>query len=245
MPLLDHFHPPLSPVRRWESFHGQWAGAIANALNQDRLPSNYFAEMQVHVGSRVEIDVATMHDDREAAHADLESREGGVATLRAKPWAPPAPAMSMPAIFPDSIEVLVYSTEAGATVVAAIELVSPGNKDRPETRRAFAATCATYLQQGIGLVVVDVVTDRSANLHNELVDLLDVGGRYAISDVELYAIAYRPVRRPDVERIDVWPTRLAVGQPLPLLPLALDKGICIPLDLEPPYVEACQRSRLP
>ncbi|HEY2588122.1 MAG TPA: DUF4058 family protein [Tepidisphaeraceae bacterium] len=186
-----------------------------------------------------------MHGDREDVHAEAESREGGVATLRAKPWAPPAPAMSMPTIFPDSIEVLVYNTEAGATVVAAIELVSPGNKDRPETRRAFAAKCATYLQHGIGLIVVDVVTDRSANLHNELVDLLDVGDRFAVAGAELLAVAYRPVRRPDVERIDVWPAPLAVGKPLPLLPLALDKGICIPLDLEPPYVEACQRSRLP
>lgn len=245
MPLLDHFRPPLSPVRRWESFHARWASAISDALNANLLPKDYFAEIQAHVGSRVEIDVATLHDDRDADRMELDSHEGGVATLRAKPWAPPAPAMSMPAIFPDSIEVLVYSTEAGATIVAAVELVSPGNKDRPETRRAFASKCATYLQQGIGLIVVDVVTERSANLHNELVGLLDVGDRFGISDADLYAVAYRPIRRPDVERIDIWPAPLGIGKPLPLLPLALDKGICIPLDLEPPYVEACQRSRLP
>jgi hypothetical protein len=76
-------------------------------------------------------------------------------------------------------------------------------------------------------------------------DLLDVGDRFALPDAELYAPAYRPIRRPNIERIDVWPAPLALGKPLPLLPLALDKGICIPLDLEPPYVEACQRSRLP
>ena len=29
MPLLDHFHAPLSPQRHWESFHVNWAGAIA------------------------------------------------------------------------------------------------------------------------------------------------------------------------------------------------------------------------
>ena len=42
-------------------------------------------------------------------------------------------------------------------MVAAIELVSPGNKDREETRSAFAAKCAGYLQAGIGLVVIDIV----------------------------------------------------------------------------------------
>ena len=30
MPLLDHFHPPLSERRHWEAFHSRWAGAIAD-----------------------------------------------------------------------------------------------------------------------------------------------------------------------------------------------------------------------
>ncbi len=30
MPLLDHFHPPMAPRRHWESFHVNWAGAIAD-----------------------------------------------------------------------------------------------------------------------------------------------------------------------------------------------------------------------
>ena len=38
---------------------------------------------------------------------------------------------------------------------------------------------------------------------------------------------------------------LAVGQVLPLLPLALDKGITIPLDLEATYLRTCQESRIP
>lgn len=161
-----------------------------------------------------------------------------------KPWAPPTPALSMPAVYPDSIEVLVYGMQGGSTLVAAIELVSPGNKDRPETRRAFAAKCAAYLQQGIGLMIIDVVTSRPGNLHKELVELLDVGQEFDAVDADLYAIAYRPIRRPNIERTDVWIAPLSLGKPLPLLPLALDKSQCIPLNLEPPYVEACQRSRL-
>jgi len=49
--------------------------------------------------------------------------------------------MAIPAIFPDSIEIHILNSEAGPKLVAAIELVSPGNKDRPETRRAFATEC--------------------------------------------------------------------------------------------------------
>jgi hypothetical protein len=220
MPLLDHFHPPLSVVRHWESLHARWASSIADALNRDLLPPDYYAEEQVHIGSRVEIDVAT-----------FEGESLG-------------PALRMPAIFPDSLEVLVFSSEAGPTLVAAVELISPGNKDRADYRRAFAAKCASYLQQGVGLIIVDIVTNRQANLHNELVQLLTAGADFQLPAESLYAVAYRPVRRSDSGHLEVWPATLAVGQALPVLPLALDKGVCVPLDLETTYAEACQRRRL-
>src|SRR5580765_4354608 len=135
MPLLDHFNPPLYPIRHWESFHGQWAGAISYALNQKLLPRNYFAEMQVHVGGRIEVDIGSFNEDvRAGVMRSAIEETGGVATLEAPVWAPPKPAMTIPALFPDSVEVLVYNGESGATLVAAVELVSPGNKDRPEAR---------------------------------------------------------------------------------------------------------------
>ena len=54
MPLLDHFHAPLAPRRHWESFHVNWAGAIADALNERLLPEGYFAEEHAHLGARVQ-----------------------------------------------------------------------------------------------------------------------------------------------------------------------------------------------
>ena len=158
-------------------------------LNDELLPTEYFAEVQVHVGSRVEVDVGTFAD-ASAGVAHAQRSGTAAATLVARPWAPPAPAMTMPTVFPDSIEVLVFRTEAGPTLVAAIELVSPGNKDRQEHRRAFAAKCSSYLQQGIGLMLIDIVTSRQANLHNELVYLLDAGEQFLLPLEPLYATAY-------------------------------------------------------
>ena len=137
MPLLDHFRPPLRSDRSWESFHSSWANEIMSALNQGILPEGYFAEVQVHVGSRFEIDVATLEEGRGKANGT-----GGTAV---QTWAPPAATMVMSATFPDEIDVQVFDTSAGPTLVAAVELVSPGNKDRDETRRTFAAKCAAYL----------------------------------------------------------------------------------------------------
>src|SRR6266567_9321898 len=51
MPLLDHFRPPLSERRPWESFHTTWASALADALNHDILPPGYIALEQVHSGA--------------------------------------------------------------------------------------------------------------------------------------------------------------------------------------------------
>src|SRR5262249_11405793 len=154
----------------------------------------FFAETQIHIGSRVEVDVATMEEP--LGKGVRPNGAGGAATLAAEVWAPPVPPLIMPAVFPDEIEVEIYGSTTGAHLVAAVELVSPGNKDRPETRRAFAAKCAAYLQLGIGLVIVDVVTDRQANLHDELLDLMAQEKRYRFPGASpLYAVAYRPARR--------------------------------------------------
>src|SRR5438105_3140561 len=42
MPLLDHFHPPLSVCRPWEAVHGAWVSTIAQQLNAV-LPRLYVA----------------------------------------------------------------------------------------------------------------------------------------------------------------------------------------------------------
>ncbi len=175
MPLLDHFHPPLAPRRHWESFHVNWAEAIADDLNESLLPEGYFAEEHARLGPRVEIDVATFTDPGQSGR-----REGGTATLPPSARAPPAAAMVVPAAFPDSIEILVFESEGGARLVAAIELVSPGNKDRDAQRQAFAVKCASYLCRGISLIVIDIVSSRRANLHNEIMRVLGHGDAFAM-----------------------------------------------------------------
>jgi hypothetical protein len=235
MPLLDHFRPPLKGARHWESFHGVWAGAIAASLNRGVLPKDYVAEIQIHLGGPFEIDVATLEEERQ------EQDGGGVAV---KTWAPPAAQLVMPATYPDEFEVQVLDLSAGPTLVAAIELVSPGNKDRQETRQAFVAKCAAYLHAGVGLVVIDIVTERRANLHNELVQTMNQRAFALAGNPRLYVMAYRPRRRRKKDEIEMWPFSLEVGQAMPTAPLALRGGPTLPLDLETSYMDARQASRL-
>ena len=239
MPLLDHFHPPLHGPRRWEGFHHAWATFIADELNRDALPAGYFAESEISLGPSLEIDVATMESTVPGA-----GMSPGAIVVRP----PPKPKISVEIDFAhlESYEVRVFQDLGGAELRAAIELVSPANKDRSGSRRTFAAKCAGYLQHGIGVVIIDVVTARVANLHRELFEVLEVKSRRAPweSATGLSAVAYRPVTLQKRPRVEVWPESLALGEKLPELPLWLALDLWVPLPLEKSYTATCRSLRI-
>jgi hypothetical protein len=226
VPLLDHFHPPLSERCQWHSFHHSWAAVIAFDLNR-QLPTGYFADPNVKFG--IEIDVAAFEDE----HAS-----GGPPV-----WTPPAPTMTMPmTLITDVVEIEVYNSQAGPVLIGAIELVSPANKDRPATRDAFASKFASYLQQAIGLIVVDMVTERTADLHAELLHRLNDSAAPPTSD--LWAASYRPWQEGEQTNLEIWHYPLALGAPLPTLPFWLKGGPCIKLDLDATYMRTLQDQRM-
>ena len=151
----------------------------------------------------------------------------------------------MPAVIPDAFEVRVFNTVGGMKLVAAIELVSPSNKDRQAERLAFATKCASYLYQGVSLIIMDIVTTRRANLHNETMRVMQADAANELpADADLYAVAYRPVQREQRTEIDLWPATFALGDSLPTMPLRLTGDIFIPIDFDTTYREACRRRRL-
>jgi hypothetical protein len=248
MVLLDHFRPPLSARRHWHAFHNAWATYLATDLNQ-RLPEGYFAEPNVQFG--IEIDVATF---QESPQESPDAHSSGTT------WQPPLPDQEI-VLFPtdEIVEIGILSDRDGPTLNCAIELVSPANKDRPQQRDAFISKCETYLREGISLIIVDVVTTRRANLHQALIQRLqgphlnnpDHGIKApaeapvpsALAD--LYAAAYRPVQSARAEsELQIWYETFAIGDRLPLLPLWLRHGICLPLNLQDSYSQTCQSQRL-
>jgi hypothetical protein len=226
MPLQDHFHPPLKARRQWNSFHHAWSTTLSAALNR-LLPEGYFAQPSLEIG--VEADVATLREG--------EEKSGSL-------YQPPEPALAVAIAAPaDSAEVQVFDTHEGPVLVGVIELVSPSNKDRPAEREAFVDTCMTYLRRRVGLVIVDVVTDRKANLHAALMNRLAVGSPDVLTS-ELYAAAYRPrLARPELN-VEVWQERLALGRPLPTMPLWLGP-LCVPVELEAAYARTCEEQKIP
>jgi hypothetical protein len=218
--------------------HSTWANTLRDQLNNGLLPPRYFAEVHVSLGTVAEVDVGTFE---EAADGTAPGN-GGVAV-----WAPPRPTHRTTLKFshPDLFEVRVFTDVEGPELVAAVELVSPSNKDRPAQRHQFAIKCASYLQDKVGLVVVDVVTERGGNLHRQLLEILQVAqDRAKLGDDDLYAGAYRTVRTKKAVKLEYWVEPLAVGNALPTMPLWIAPDLCLPLNLEQAYEQACKSSRI-
>jgi hypothetical protein len=241
MPLLDHFHPPLKAHRPWEGFHYAWATVITQQLNRGVLPERYFAVPNTKMGSQIEIDVATFQEE---GNGIAGSAAGGVATAV---YAPPRPPLVELIDFDeiDVFEVQVLRDEGPGRLIAAVELISPANKDRASHRQAFTSKCASYLQQGISVIVVDIVTDRSGNLHAELLSHLNLAAQSGLQGPDqLYAVAYRVARKDEQSRLEAWPHLLTLGSPLPTLPLWLGAEYVVPLNLEPSYLATCESLRI-
>ncbi len=233
MPIIDHFDPKIRVISRFHSFHNAWATHIAADLNTF-LPENFIAEPNVQIGSRIEIDV-------QADELLAEDRSGSVRQYKI----PPATA-SIPASFPDEMEVYIIDLGAGRQTVGAIEIVSPANKDRPQHRDTFLAKCLSLISQGISVVIVDILTVRLFNFHNELMRGLDstAGQISETEEAPLYCAAYRYTFDRDERCVECWAYALSVGDRLPELPLFISSEIAVPVRLEETYMETREKFRV-
>ena len=180
----------------WEGFHGSVAG-------RDRDGPEPASSRRATSPSRASTSgppwrstcPAYDKDEPAAFGVGTGADEGGVATAV---WAPPRPTFDVATDLPDQdeYEVRVYDTKRHRRLVAAVEIVSPGNKDRPENRRAFVTKCAALLQQRVSVAIVDLVTTRQFNLYGDLLELIgQADPALAPEPPPLYAAACRWTHR--------------------------------------------------
>ena len=221
---------------------------IVLSLNP-KLPRRYVAHPRVHLGSCAEIDVSAYEKDSDGGEAHPGGpSNGGVATAV---WTPARPTLAVATDLPaqDEYAVRIYDMDRDQRLVAAVELVSAANKDRPEHRRAFVAKCAALLQNQVSVTIVDLVTIRVNNLYGDLLDL--IGQSDPALDLQpppVYAVACRATKRESKPgagwQLETWLEPLRVAQPLPTLPLWLADDFSIPLALEESYEQTCKVLRI-
>ena len=236
MPLRDHFRPPVSKRASWEGFHAMWPASIVRQL-RSQLPPGYVAEPRVHLGTLMEIDVGALESDSLPRAGEPNSNGAAAAA-----WTATAAAVAVETDPPDEYEyeVRIFDAERQRTLVAAIELVSPANKDRPESRQALVAKSAGLLRKGIAVSIVDLVTIRRCNVYALLMELIGHPDRtMSPQEPPIYAASCRWVTKGARARPEAWSHSLVVGERLPTLPLWLREDLVIALDLERGYEQAC------
>lgn len=244
MPLRDHFRPPLVGRLPWRSLHSGWCSEITRRLNR-QMPPGYYALENMSTDGGFEIDIGAAEGESHGGARRTAGGGGGTAVVPSPAvYTPPAARGSCSYTAPDLAEVRVFTADENK-IVAAIELVSPRNQDRPGARDDFVGKCLNYIASGVSLVIVDVVTTRRTNFHNTLVEALRGPVEVELPDDEpIYAAAYRPTGESGKPRIEFWAYALRVGDQLPTMPLRLLGNQFLPVELEVTYTTTCEERLL-
>ncbi len=230
MPLHD-----WSILPGWEGVHQVWGVELLYAL-KPLLPPAYRA----YIGTTPTFAIG----GPEPLRPDVGVRDwpAGAPGASAGSQGMPEPDAEV-AVATLSADTAVMVERAGR-LVAAIELVSPRNKDRSSAQAAYAADYAGYLLRGVHLLLVDVHRrPPSFSFADQVAGALSL--RQPPTPAP-FAVGYRVGEpAPGGGRfLAVWRRPLAVGEPLPTLPLPLTVTESVPVDLEGTYRRATEAAYL-
>jgi hypothetical protein len=122
-------------------------------------------------------------------------------------------------------------------MIAMLEIISPGNKAGRKAFRALLDKVSDLLENKIHLLVVDLFPPTRRDPHGihaaTWQDLVDEAEFHAPADKPLTLAAYEPD-----EVIKAFVEPVAVGDPLPAMPLILEPGGAVQVPLEETYQSA-------
>jgi hypothetical protein len=132
-------------------------------------------------------------------------------------------------------------------LIAAIEIVSPRNKDRAGAKETYSNRYQGYLRLGVHLMLVDVLPrPKGCSFADAITSSL---GLDLPPLPPPFAAAFRvgevvPAGEDMGSLVGLWRRPLQVGQPLPTLPLPLNVHRAVVIDLEETYQRAAKRAYL-
>ena len=220
---------------RFHDFHQRWTIEICNGLNDGRLPDGYFAMVEQRTGGP-EPDVVTL---------ELDAHVGAVAGGVAVEVEPPRTRIVT------RNEAAGYARRANRVtvrhpdgeVVAVLEVVSPGNKDSLHAAEAFARKAVEFLLAGVHLLIVDLFPPGPRDpqgIHKLIWDRICDEPFSLPPDKPLTLAAYE-AGSDTVAYIEP----VAVGDPLPDMPVFFAPGRYVPCPLESTYRAAWEKFLAP
>jgi hypothetical protein len=237
MPLHD-----WAALPGWEGVHHLWIAELLYWI-KPRLPEGYRA----YIGTTPTFAIGGPAEER----PDVGVRDHHPPTNG--PQAPSSQPPTAPDDEPDLVEVAVATlqgdrallVERRGMLVAAVDLVSPRNKDRPSARATYTAAYAGYLLRGVHLLLADVhPRPPQFSFADQIVAELSIPDQPACPAP--CAVAYRVGEEaPKGGRfLAIWRRPLAVGSTLPPLRLPLSVHESVPVDLEATYSRAAAAAYL-
>ncbi len=230
MPLHD-----WNKLTNWEGVHHLWMSELLRWI-KPRLPSEYRAYIgnlpMLGVGGSEKPDVGVRRWPGEVPPTDPPEGNG----------AGSVPGLAEEPLFEIGVAALEYNPTlyvgCRGFLVAALELISPRNKDRPSSRATYCDRYAGYLLQGIHLLLIDV---HRRPLNFSFPDRIAAElGFEQVPCPTPCAVAYR-VGEPAAAAgrlLAGWPRPLTVGAPLPSMVLPLNVHQSVAIDLEQTYARA-------
>jgi hypothetical protein len=217
------------PIHDWtqvaacifHDFHVCWISTIKRALNGGLLPPDCYAL------------VARIAADTEPVGAERMS-EGGV-DLATNPPKVRFHARTEEDVYARKANAIVIRHTSDHEAIAMVELVSPGNKTSRAALASFASKAQQALQAGIHLLLVDLFPPTRRDPHGiHRVIWEGHEGSFALpDDAPLTCVSYMGGPCPEVFLEPV-----AVGNPLPEMPLFLTTETYVPVPLEATYQAA-------
>jgi hypothetical protein len=229
------------PIHDWtraepgvfHSFHLLWMAEITRHLNNGVLPAPYYATPEKH-------GIAFFPDVSAFQSTDVpQSRNGSTphSNRTAQLTVPhnPATAVSSGKLMTMQ-RTLGIREEEKNRLIAAIELVSPGNKDSRDQFDRFLHKCTAYLDAGVHLMVVDLFPPGHRDpqgFHSAFWT--------AISDRNLPFAPVKPLAVDSYEAADpvrAYVEQFSPGETFPMMPLFLGPNRCVEFSFEESYHQA-------
>ena len=229
------------PVHDWQrvsagifhDFHNTWIVELKNALNAGLLPPDFYAISEQYA-RQAQPDVLTLRTDR----PPFEPHRGRGVTAVAD--APPKVSATMTldetASYALRRRTLVIRYREDHQIVALVEILSAGNKDRRSSLQAFVDKVVSALQHGYHLLVIDLHPPRSCDpngIHGAVWDEVGRGLYELPAGKPLTLVAYEADTPPCA-----YVEPIGVGSVLPNMPLFLQPGWYVDVPLERTYLDA-------
>jgi hypothetical protein len=231
------------PVHDWtkvdagtfHDFHSAWIIHLKETLNNGMLPDGYYAMAEQHAGGRMP-DVLTLQAPGAQSTWEPTAPDRGLMLAEAPPRTRRKLIASPDYLYRSRRRTVAIRHVSDHRIIALLEICSPANKDRASSVEEFVTKVDSALRLGIHVLVVDLFPPGKHDpqgMHGAIWACFDEPDEEVPTDEPLTLASYvaNPVHQAYVEYI-------AVGDPVPDMPLFLDQRGYINAPLEATYQSA-------